>query len=38
VVTFRSFETWTITALLYFAMTFGLSRLFRILESRFRAE
>jgi len=38
VVTFRSFETWTLTALLYFVMTFGLSRLFRLLESRFRTE
>lgn len=38
VVTFRSFETWTITAMLYFIMTFGLSRLFRVLEGRFRTE
>lgn len=38
VVTFRSFEMWSITAVLYFAMTFGLSRLFKMLESRFRSE
>jgi len=38
VVTFRSFETWTVTAMLYFIMTFGLSRLFRAIEGRFRAE
>lgn len=38
VVTFRSFETWTITAVLYFVMTFGLSRLFRALEKRYTTE
>jgi polar amino acid transport system permease protein len=38
VVTFRSFEMWTITAALYFVMTFGLSRLFRALEKRFTTD
>ncbi|MGE5578932.1 MAG: amino acid ABC transporter permease [Bacillota bacterium] len=38
VVTFRSLELWSITAVLYFVMTFGLSRLLRVLERRFRSE
>lgn len=38
VVTFRSFETWTVTALLYFAMTFVLSRILRVIETRLRTE
>jgi len=38
VVTFRSFEMWTITAFLYFGMTFILSRVLRVLERRFRSE
>jgi len=34
VATFRSFEVWIFTAILYFAMTFSLSQLSRLLERR----
>ncbi|MBC7077438.1 MAG: amino acid ABC transporter permease [Synergistales bacterium] len=36
IATFRSFEIWTVTALLYFSLTFTLSRAVRYLERRFK--
>ncbi|MGB9867426.1 MAG: amino acid ABC transporter permease [Bacillota bacterium] len=38
IATFRSFEVWAFTALLYFAMTFTLSQLSRFLERKFKVE
>ena len=38
IASFRSFELWTFTAFLYFAMTFTLSQVFRAFERRFRVE
>ncbi len=38
IATFRSFEVWTFTAILYFLMTFTLSQLFRALERRFKIQ
>jgi polar amino acid transport system permease protein len=36
--TFRSLEVWSFIALLYFVMTFGLSKIIALLERKFRAE
>ncbi len=38
IATFRSFEIWTFTAVLYFVMTFTLSQAFRAFERRFKIE
>lgn len=38
IATFRSFEVWLFTALLYFIMTFALSQLSHLLERKFKVE